>query len=118
MQVLVIGASDNPSRYSYKATEMLLEYHHHPILFSQKKKAVFGIKIENEWKNWVDVNTVTLYINSNLQLNYYQKIIDLNPKRVIFNPGTENQEFINILNAKGINAVEACTLVMLKTNQF
>lgn len=118
MKVLVIGASNNPDRYAYKAVEMLLEYKHQPIPFSQKKDDVCGLKIENEWKMWEEVHTITLYINPKLQENYYDLIIQLNPKRVIFNPGTENKYFQNELNINGIEAIEACTLVMLRTNQF
>ena len=118
MKVLVIGASNNPDRYSFKAIEMLLEYNHQPIPFSQKKAEVLGLLIENEWGNWDGVNTVTLYLNPKLQYDYYQKIIELEPKRVIFNPGTENEDFASILKSKGIETIDACTLVMLRTNQF
>jgi predicted CoA-binding protein len=59
-----------------------------------------------------------MYLNENLQKEYYDKIIDLKPKRVIFNPGTENQEFMEILKKEGILPIEACTLVLLRTNQF
>ena len=118
MNVLVIGASNNSERYSFKAIEMLLEYNHQPIPFSQKIGEVCGLPIENKWGNWKEVNTITLYINPNIQLNYYQKIIELSPKRVIFNPGTENEGFSNILKNEGIETISACTLVMLRTNQF
>jgi predicted CoA-binding protein len=118
MRVLVIGASNNPDRYAYKAIEMLLKYKHQPIPFSQKKSEVCGLKIENEWKNWEGIHTVTLYINPKLQETYYDLIIGLKPKRVIFNPGTENKVFQEKLKLKNIEALEACTLVMLSTNQF
>ena len=118
MKVLVIGASNNPERYSYKAIEMLLEYNHQPIAFSKKKGIVCGVIIENEWKNWREVNTVTMYINPMLQYDYYQQIIELSPKRVIFNPGTENDEFAKILKSNDIETLYACTLVLLRTNQF
>ena len=118
MKVLVIGASNNPDRYAYKAIEMLLNYNHHPIPFSKKKAEVFGLVIENEWKSWDDVHTITLYINPELQKTYYQDIIALKPKRVIFNPGTENPEFEVLLKENEIEPIEACTLVMLSTGQF
>lgn len=118
MKVLVIGASNNPDRYSFKAIEMLLEYKHQPIPFSQKKAEVCGLKIENEWKNWEEIHTVTLYINPKLQEAYYDLIIGLKPKRVIFNPGTENKDFQRRIISNNIEALEACTLVMLRTNQF
>jgi predicted CoA-binding protein len=118
MKVLVIGASNNPDRYAYKAIEMLLNYNHHPIPFSKKKAEVCGLVIENEWKSWKDVHTVTLYINPELQRIYYQNIITLKPERVIFNPGTENPEFEILLIENGIKPLEACTLVMLSIGQF
>ena len=118
MNVLVIGASNNPDRYAYKAIEMLLKYSHQPIPFSKKKAEVCGLVIENEWKSWGDVHTVTLYINPELQKVYYQNIIALKPKRVIFNPGTENPEFEVLLKENGIEPTEACTLVMLSIGQF
>lgn len=118
MNVLVIGASNNPERYSFKAIEILLEYNHQPIPFSQKKGVVCGLPIENKWGDWKEVNTITLYVNPTIQLNYFQKIIELSPRRVIFNPGTENESFSNILKHKGIETITACTLVMLRTNQF
>lgn len=118
MKVLVIGASNNPDRYAYKAIEMLLNYNHQPIPFSKKKAEVCGLAIENEWKSWDEVHTITLYINPELQKSYYQDIITLNPKRVIFNPGTENPEFEALLSENGIEPLEACTLVMLSTGQF
>jgi predicted CoA-binding protein len=118
MKVLVIGASNNPDRYAYKAIEMLLNYNHQPIPFSKKKAEVCGLVIENEWKSWEDVHTITLYINPELQKAYYQDIIALKPKRVIFNPGTENHEFEMLLSENEIEAIEACTLVMLSTGQF
>jgi predicted CoA-binding protein len=118
MYVLVIGASNNPDRYAYKAIEMLLKYSHQPIPFSKKKAEVCGLVIENEWKSWGDVHTVTLYINPELQKAYYQDIIALKPQRVIFNPGTENPEFEVLLKENGIEPTEACTLVMLSTGQF
>jgi len=118
MKVLVIGASNNPERYSFKAIKMLLEYNHLQIPFSKKKAELCGLLIENEWRNWEEVHTITLYINPTLQETFYDLIINLRPKRVIFNPGTENKYFQNELKIKGIEALEACTLVMLRTNQF
>jgi len=118
MNVLVIGASNNPDRYAYKAIEMLLNYNHHPIPFSKKKAEVCGLDIKNEWESWNDVHTVTVYVNPELQKAYYQNIIDLKPKRVIFNPGTENPEFEALLSENKIETLEACTLVMLNTGQF
>lgn len=115
---LVIGASTNVERYSYKAI-LSLTYHKHPVIaFGLRKGEVNGIQIETIWNpNW-EVDTVTLYINPSLQKDYYDKIIQLNPKRVIFNPGTENYEFQTLLVEKGIEFENACTLVLLSIGDY
>lgn len=115
---LVIGASTNIERYSYKAI-LSLSYHKHSVIaFGLRKGEVNGIDIKTIWnKNW-QIDTVTLYINANLQKGYYNKILQLNPKRVIFNPGTENYEFQEILKQKDIEFDNACTLVLLSIGQY
>jgi predicted CoA-binding protein len=117
-RTLIIGASSNPSRYAYLAAEKLLAYGHEIMLVGRKKGVVFGIDIQTEKLFWEDVDTVTLYINPSHQPDYYDYIISLKPKRVIFNPGTENPEFEDILLNKNIVPVEACTLVMLSIGQY
>lgn len=115
---LIIGASVNVERYSYKAI-LSLTYHKHPIIaFGQRKGEVNGVNIETDWNpNW-HVDTVTLYINPQIQKDYYDKIIQLSPKRVIFNPGTENYEFQTRLVEKGIKFENACTLVLLSIGNY
>lgn len=115
---LIVGASNNPNRYSYKAAYELLENNYSIIPFGVKRGEVAGIKMENDWnKNW-EIDTVTLYINPKLQEQYIQAIIDLNPRRVIFNPGTENQNFYPLLKKNAIEFEEACTLVLLSLKQY
>lgn len=117
-KTLVIGATTNPGRYAYMATEMLMEYGHPVVPFGIKKGKIGDLEIVNEFPVKEEFDTVTLYVNPNLQQQYQQAIIDLNPKRVVFNPGTENPEFEKLLKERGIEPIEACTLVMLRTNQF
>lgn len=117
---LVIGASENPERYSNKAMKMLRSYQHSVLAFGKRKGEVSGVPIETDFSVFKNtpVDTVTLYVNPSNQVKMYQDIIDLNPKRVIFNPGTENDEFQETLTNNHIEFEEACTLVLLRTNQF
>jgi predicted CoA-binding protein len=117
-RTLVLGASENPSRYSHLALQRL-QSHQHPVLAIGKKKGIVGsVAIETEKKDWKDVDTVTLYLNPIHQKEYYNYILSLKPKRVIFNPGAENKELAEMASGQGIQPVEACTLVMLATNQY
>ncbi len=119
MKVLVIGASANPSRTSNQALHMLTQYEHEVVAIGSKLSTVAGINILDEWpENLSDIHTVTLYINPSIQPHYYDYILDLKPERVIFNPGTENPQFMKTLIQSGIHIEEACTLVMLRTRQF
>jgi predicted CoA-binding protein len=115
---LVVGASPNPDRYAFKATVMLQRYNHTVVAFGPRKGTINNIPITQEWPGNVLFNTVTLYLNPTLQKNYYYLITALKPNRVIFNPGTENPEFYEILKQHNIQVVNACTLVMLATNQY
>ena len=117
-RVLVIGASTNPTGYAYKAIHALLGNGDEVIPFGVKKGEVAGISILNDWYEWEFVDTVTLYVSAQNQTELQQKIIALRPRRVIFNPGTENLSFQELLESKGILAEEACTLVMIATCQF
>ena len=118
MKTLIIGASNNPERYSYKAAHKLKSNDHEIIPFGVKKGEVANETILNIWNPDWEVDTVTLYINSNLQKEYYNKIIALKPRRVIFNPGTENPAFYPILKENNIKFEEACTLVLLSMNTY
>jgi predicted CoA-binding protein len=118
MKTLIIGASKNPERYSYKAAEKLLSHGHEIELLGLRPDVVFGKTIDTEKKQYADIDTVTLYVGPKNQPEYYDYILSLHPRRVIFNPGTENEEFVDLLKQNGIEAEIACTLVLLSTNQF
>lgn len=115
---LVMGASNDPSRYAYQAVKSLEAKGHPVIAFGKKRDAIGDIPVENDWNTTWHVHTVTLYLNPRNQEDYYQLIIDLSPERVIFNPGTENPEFTAMLKEAGIDYEYACTLVMLSTGQY
>lgn len=117
-KTLVLGASENPSRYSFLALNRLQSYKHPVVAIGRKKGIVGDVTIETEKKEWKDVDTVTLYLNPNRQKEYYGYILGLRPKRIIFNPGAENSDLAELAVSKGIQTVEACTLVMLATNQY
>jgi len=117
-KTLVLGASDNPSRYSYLAVNRLRSYGHPVVAIGKKNTMVVDVPIEKEKKNWEDVDTVTLYLNPAHQQQYYDYILSLKPKRIIFNPGAENDELADLAIKNGITPVEACTLVLLSTNQY
>ena len=117
-KTLIVGASPNSDRYAFKATEMLKDYKHEVYAFGLKKGNIGDTLIQTDWPENKDFDTITLYIGPQNQPDYYNKIIHLNPKRVIFNTGTENTEFENLLLKNNIEAIEACTLVMLSINQF
>lgn len=117
-KTLVIGASLNPGRYSNIAINRLVSYEHPVVAIGLRIGEVAGIEITKDKESFKKVDTVTLYLNAKRQVDYYNYIISLNPKRVIFNPGTENPEFYTILNENNIDFEEACTLVLLSTNQY
>jgi uncharacterized protein len=117
-KTLVLGATPNPGRYAYIAINRLLSYGHPVVAVGLKKGEVSGITIEPPVNIHDDIDTITLYVGPQNQEALYDYIINTHPKRVIFNPGTENQELENILISKNIEPVEACTLVLLATNQF
>ncbi len=117
-KTLVIGASENPARYSYLAVQKLLEHQHPVVALGAKKGAIGNAVIETEKKVFENIDTVTLYINPLRQQEYYNYILSLHPKRIIFNPGAENEELELLAKQNGIIAQEACTLVLLATSQY
>lgn len=117
-KTLVIGASTNPERYSNKAIRSLLTHGHEVVAFARREGFVGSVKIQTEFPEEQTIHTVTMYVGPQHQSEYYAPILDLNPKRVIFNPGTENIEFVEMLESKGIETIEGCTLVMLGTGQY
>jgi predicted CoA-binding protein len=117
-KTLVIGASENPGRYSHLAVRSLNAHEHPVVAIGLRKGKIGATEIETEKKAFQDIDTVTLYLNPLRQKEYYDYILSLNPKRIIFNPGTENDELAAMAEQKNIQPVEACTLVMLSTGQY
>ncbi len=117
-KTLVFGASLNPNRYSNIAVKRLLNYGHSVRAFGLKEGTIETIRIDTDLKAYDDVDTVTLYINPEVQKQYYDYLISLKPNRVIFNPGTENPEFYDLLQQHHIPYEVACTLVLLATDQY
>jgi predicted CoA-binding protein len=117
---LVLGASLNPERYSNLALKMLADRNLAAIGVGPKAGEAYGIPIVSDLGVLKDleIDTVTLYLRSELQEAYYPSILALKPSRVIFNPGTENPEFANRLQRDGIEVVDACTLVLLTTGVY
>lgn len=115
---LVFGASLKPSRYSNLAIKRLLEQNVSTVAFGLRTGLVDGVQIKTNLSELPKIDTVTLYLNRERQKQYYDAIIALKPKRVIFNPGTENTEFYKLLEHKKIKVEVACTLVLLATGQF
>ena len=118
MKTLVLGASHKPERYSNLAVNMLKEYEHEFVALGRREREVDDWQIIDGTPELEGVDTVTLYLNPTNQQEYYDYIVSLNPRRVIFNPGTENPEFQGILEEKGIEVVQACTLVMLRAGLY
>jgi len=117
-KTLVLGASSNPERYSYKAMKMLLYNQHTVLAVGAREDVVDGIKILTGTPDFDDIHTITLYLGPKNQKNLYHYILNLKPKRIIFNPGTENRELMDLALEQDIHVEEACTLVLLSTGQF
>jgi predicted CoA-binding protein len=119
-KTIVIGASNNPARYAYMAANMLTDYEHEMVPVGIKKGAVAGEQILDlrELPQVEEVDTVTLYLGPHNQPEWYDYILGLNPKRIIFNPGTENTELTKMAGSKGIETVYGCTLVMLRSGTY
>ncbi len=117
-KTLIIGASTDPERYANKAAHMLTKFGHPIVNVGIKKGEVAGVPIEKPEEIHQDIDTITLYIGPALQDSYKDYILKTNPKRVIFNPGTENPNLEQFLTDHHIGFEEACTLVLLSTGQF
>lgn len=117
-KTVVFGASTKPQRYSYRAINMLREYGHPVVAIGLREGKVADVDIQTGQPSVDYVDTVTLYLSPQNQPPYYQYIQDIKPKRVIFNPGTENEELKSLLQEQGIEVVENCTLVMLGSGLF
>lgn len=117
-KTVVLGASENPSRYSYLAIQSLRRHGHPVVAIGRKVGMVNDVPLTKEKEPASEVDTVTLYLNPTHQQEYYDYIVSLQPKRIIFNPGTENDELFRIARQNGIQPMEACTLVLLSTGQY
>ena len=117
-KTLVLGATVKPEKYAFLALSRLVEKGHSVIAIGNTPGEVAGIKINTKTLPLKNIDTVTLYLNPLRQKEYYNYIIETKPKRVIFNPGTENPELYQLLKANGIGVEVACTLVLLTTNQY
>jgi predicted CoA-binding protein len=115
---LVLGASENSSRYSNIAIKRLLNKGIEVKAIGMRVGNVEGVKIEDYKKDFSDIDTVTLYLSAKNQVEYYNYILGLKPRRVIFNPGTENRELEELLTKNNIAFENACTLVLLSLNQY
>ncbi len=119
MTVAILGASKNQERYSYLAFKMLQQYGHTPVPVSPKFAELEGIKTYpslSEVKEKID--TLTMYVGPDISTKLKPEILALRPRRVIFNPGSENSTLQGELKKAGVEVEEACTLVLLRTNQF
>ncbi|MCH7396875.1 CoA-binding protein [Belliella sp. DSM 107340] len=119
-KTVIVGATTNPSRYAFIAAEMLSKYNVPFVPIGIKKGTVFGEEILDisSKPSIEDVHTITLYIGPIHQPEWYNYILSLKPKRIIFNPGTENKEFFDLARENDIEPVIACNLVLLSTGQF
>ena len=117
-KTLVLGASANPLRYSNLAVNRLALKGYDVIAIGKRTGKIGDVDIITEQKEIDALDTVTLYLNANNQKQYYDYIISQKPKRIIFNPGAENDELSAMAKENGILPQEACTLVLLSTGQY
>lgn len=117
-KTMVLGASTNPARYSFLAINSLRKHQHPVVALGRRIGKVLDVDITTEKNPQETVDTVTLYLNPSNQKEYYDYILSLRPKRIIFNPGTENPELSELARNNGIQPMEACTLVLLSTGQY
>ncbi len=117
-KTLILGASSNPARYSYLVANKLVRKGYPIVNVGRKLGDVAGVSIEPAENIYTDIDTITLYIGPQNQEPYYDYILKTKPKRVIFNPGAENEELASLLKEAGIEHIEACTLVMINTGQY
>ena len=117
-KTLVLGASPTPVRYAYKAVKRLLSYGHEVVAIGKVEAEIDSVKIVKEMVDIPDLHTVTMYLNPEKQEPYLDYIIDLKPKRIIFNPGSYNPKLEKLAKQAGIQVMEDCTLVMLDMDDF
>ena len=118
MVTLVLGASENPERYSFKAVERLLSQGYPVVAVGRREGSLLGIPIQTELPKKGEIHTLSLYLSPKNQIHWEEAVLELEPQRLIFNPGTENPAFAKRLEAQGVNTLQACTLVLLATDQY
>jgi len=118
MKTLVFGASTKPDRYSYKAIQLLKANDHEIVAIGGRESEVLGIKVIKGHPEVNDIHTITMYMGATRQVDHEDYLISLHPKRIIFNPGAENESLYKRAEEMGIEVLEACTLVMLNTGQY
>jgi predicted CoA-binding protein len=117
-KTLVLGASENPSRYSNLAIQSLVSHHHPVVAIGRRPGIVKEIPIQTDYPKLEGIDTVTLYLSKENQEEYIPYILSLKPNRIIFNPGAENPELARLARENQIYPQEACTLVLLSTGQY
>jgi len=117
-KTLVLGASTNPSRYSYLAIQRLISNKQQVKAVGRKEGEINGVKIRTTKKIFKNIHTITLYLNKKNQVEFYDYILEVKPKRVLFNPGTENIELEDLLFKNNIAFEKACTLVLLSLGEY
>jgi predicted CoA-binding protein len=118
MKTLVLGASVHGYRYANKAIRLLRYYKHDVVAVGLDDGMVEDVKIVHDFPKNEAVDTVTMYLSPVHQKEYYDRIVAIKPRRIIFNPGAENGELVRIAKENGIATEEACTLVLLNTGQY
>jgi predicted CoA-binding protein len=117
--VVILGASNKPDRYAYKALKSLTDAGHKVIPVTPSADSIEGIRcIKTLSEISESVDTITVYVRPEISTPMIGDFLKLRPKRVILNPGTENETLTDQLGSNGINVLEACTLVLLRTNQY
>ena len=118
IKTLVIGASLKPERFSHLAIKELVSRKFPVVALGLREGSVAGVTIERPFHSFDGIHTITLYLGQKNQQPYYDYILNMKPERIIFNPGTENDEFENRLEEAGIKVVRGCTLVMLTNGTY
>jgi hypothetical protein len=117
-KTLVLGATPNPARYAYAAVQRLRRHNHEVVAVGNRPGAIDDVAIQTQTEPLENIDTITLYLNPTNQKPYYDYILSLKPKRIIFNPGTENPELVQLARENGIEVEIGCTLVMLSIGNY
>ncbi len=118
MKTLVIGASPNPLRYAFKAVRALRQHHIEVVAIGKRETVIEDVQVITDKPPIDNLHTVTLYVGPQNQVSYIDYILSLKPKRIIFNPGTFNEDLIMKAEQSGIECVRDCTLMMLAADSY